>query len=123
MERFKATIDQLGNIVAVRLVGELDANTAVAADDALQEAIASTPGNAIVVDCSELQYISSAGLGVILSSLHACNQNKIKIAFCGLQPKIKNVFTILGIEKIILITQSEEEALKLLNNGQDTSEI
>lgn len=115
MERFKAEVVEVEGVVAVRLAGELDANTAVCADDALQEAVANAPGKALLIDCSDLHYISSAGLGVILSSLHACNQHKIKVAFFGLQPKIKNVFAILGIEKIILSTETEAEAIKLLN--------
>ncbi|MEJ8804042.1 STAS domain-containing protein [Pontibacter sp. H249] len=114
MQRFSAEVNYLECIVAVRLNGELDANTAVAADDALQEAITKAPDKPLLIDCTGLQYISSAGLGVILSSLHACNQNKTKLAFCGLQPKIKNVFTILGLEKIIQTAKNEEEAIKIL---------
>ena len=114
MERFRAAVDEMEEVVTVRLAGELDANTAVSADDALQEAITNAPGKPLLIDCSDLQYISSAGLGVILSTLHACKQHNTKVAFCGLQPKIRNVFAILGIEKIILTAPSEQEALKLL---------
>ncbi|GAB3199396.1 anti-anti-sigma factor [Pontibacter aydingkolensis] len=117
MERFIAEVDQLERVVAVRLTGELDANTAVSADDALQEAIANAIEKALLIDCTGLHYISSAGLGVILSSLHACKQNSTKVVFCGLQPKIKNVFAILGLEKIIVAAVNEEEAMKLLNGS------
>lgn len=115
MERFTAEIEQLEGVVAVRLAGELDANTALMADDTLQEAIANANSKSLLIDCTDLHYISSAGLGVILSSLHACKQGNIKVAFCALQPKIKNVFAILGIEKIIMAAANEEEAIKLLD--------
>ena len=117
MEKFTAEVEKVENVTAVRLSGELDANTAVSADDALQEAITQAPNKALLIDCTDLHYISSAGLGVILSSLHLCKQHNIKVAFFGLQPKIKNVFAILGIEKIINTAPNEEEALAFLNNG------
>ena len=121
MERFTAEVNQVENIVTVRLSGELDANTAVSADDALQEAIAGAPSKALLIDCTDLHYISSAGLGVILSSLHACKQSNIQVVFCGLQPKIINVFSILGIQKIIDTVPTKADAIKLLNNGSVTS--
>ena len=113
MEKFNANIEKDSYLSIVRLRGELDANTAVAADDALQDAI-TKDCKALVIDCSKLEYISSAGLGVVLATMHACNHKNIKLAFYGLQPKISNVFSILGVEKIIKIAASEEEAKTLV---------
>lgn len=121
MQKFTADVEKLNNVTAVRLAGELDANTAVSADDALQEAIHKTSDKALLIDCTDLHYISSAGLGVILSSLHACKEKEIKVAFFGMQPKIKNVFAILGLEKIINSAPDEKAAIKILNNGSNSN--
>ncbi|WP_439883516.1 STAS domain-containing protein [Pontibacter sp. MBLB2868] len=115
MKRFKADIEQVDGVSIVRLTGELDANTAVAADDALQSAI-SDDCHGLILNCQQLQYISSAGLGVMLATLHACNHKKIGLAFCCLQPRIKNVFGILGLEKLINTTDTEEEAIRLVKS-------
>ncbi len=115
MDRFKAEVEKLENIIVVRLIGELDANSAIEADDALQAAISSGGGASILIDCTQLHYISSAGLGVILSSLHVCKNNKMKVAFFGLQPKIKNIFAILGLEKIVVTAPNEPMAIQMLN--------
>ncbi|GAB3527919.1 hypothetical protein GCM10027443_04980 [Pontibacter brevis] len=108
---FHVKVEQLNKVAVIQLAGELDANTAVAADDALSNTVQAS-FEYLLVDCQELHYISSAGVGVLLSSLHACTEKKIKIIFCGLQPKIKNVFSILGLEKIITQADTLEEALQ-----------
>lgn len=108
---FLVKVEQLDKVAVIRFTGELDANTAVAADDALSNAITAA-FDYLLIDCQQLRYISSAGVGVLLSSLHACAESKIQIIFYGLQPKIKNVFTILGLEKIITQATTEEEALQ-----------
>lgn len=108
---FLVRVEPLHKVAVIRLAGELDANTAVAADDALTNAMKAA-FEYLLIDCQELRYISSAGVGVLLSSLHACTERKIQIIFYGLQPNIKNVFTILGLEKIITQTATEEEAFK-----------
>lgn len=108
---FLVRVEQLDKVAVIQLSGELDANTAVAADNALMKAV-KAPFEYLLIDCQELRYISSAGVGVLLSSLHACTEKNIQIIFYGLQPKIKNVFAILGLENIIKQTLTREEALK-----------
>ena len=108
---FIVKVERLNQVAVLRLAGELDANTAVAADDALTKAVQAAYKH-LLIDCQQLRYISSAGVGVLLSSLHACAERNIQIIFYGLQPKIKNVFAVLGLESIIIQTATLEEALK-----------
>lgn len=107
---FLVSIEQMNKVAVIRFTGELDANTAVAADDALSTTVQAAFEH-LLIDCQQLRYISSAGIGVLLSSLHACSEKNIQVIFYGLQPKIKNVFTILGLEKIITLATTQEEAL------------
>lgn len=109
---FVVKVEQLNKVAVIGLAGELDANTAVAADDALSKVLKDAI-EYLLVDCQELRYISSAGVGVLLSSFHACSEKKVNIIFYGLQPKIQNVFAILGLGKIITQAATREEALRL----------
>lgn len=108
---FGVKVEQLNQITVIRLAGELDANTAVAADDALSKAVQDTNKH-LLIDCQQLCYISSAGVGVLLSSLHACTEKDVQIIFYGLQPKIKDIFTVLGLTRLIIHTATQEEALR-----------
>ncbi|MBF9254450.1 STAS domain-containing protein [Pontibacter sp. 172403-2] len=114
MKQFDVTTEQLGEIAIVRLKGELDASTSPVADTAMSEALKST-SKAVLIDCSALTYISSAGLGAVLSTYHDCNHRSVQLFLYGLQPKIKSVLNILGLEKVIPIATTEKEALYAVN--------
>lgn len=97
--------------LVVTLDGELDASTCVTADKEFEKTL-STDVKAIYVDCRKLKYISSAGIGVLISYNHACSDKGINLYFCGMQPKVKNVLEILGIDKVFNIEASLQDALE-----------
>jgi anti-sigma B factor antagonist len=113
MKSFSVTTDALGKGALLRFKGELDASSSVYADNALEEAIASSSGF-VLVDCSELVYISSAGLGVLLAAFQACNLKEIEMVMVNMQPKIRNVFEILGLDRLIKSADSVEDARQMV---------
>ena len=70
----------------------------------------------ILIDCSELQYISSAGLGVFMSHMHRFEETKVKLIFYSMSERVRNVFQILGLDVLTTIASSKDEAL-ILTNG------
>ena len=112
MKTFFVTTTAIEEGTLLKFKGELDASSSVQADQALEEAIASTNGY-IFIDCSELAYISSAGLGVLLAAFQACNLKGIQMVMVDMKPKIRNVFEILGLDRLIKSAASVEDA-KLL---------
>jgi anti-sigma B factor antagonist len=113
MKSFSAITDTLADGLILRFRGELDASSSVYADNALEEAIEASPGF-VFIDCSELDYISSAGLGVLLAAFQACNLKGTQLVMVSMPPKIRNVFEILGLDKLIKSAESVESARQLL---------
>lgn len=93
------------------LKGEIDASNSVELDAAISQMVVEE-ANVILIDCSELDYISSAGLGVFMSYLDEFEENRIKMAIYGLKDKVFQVFHILGLDQLITIRPTKEEALK-----------
>ncbi len=93
----------------LKLTGELDAGNAVQVDAELIYIIKTLPKQ-IWIDGQELNYISSAGLGVFLSHLPTIKGNNINLVFFGLNAKIRNIFTILGLDEILQIVPDQETA-------------
>jgi anti-sigma B factor antagonist len=93
--------------------GELDASSSITLDNALTEAL-SKKENKILVDCSRLNYISSAGLGVFMSYLQDFENEKISMVLYQVSEKVRNVFTILGLDSLIKIVANKEEAIGLM---------
>lgn len=94
------------NFVSLRISGELDAISAVTADEVFRNLISEKKFN-LHIDFTGLDYISSAGIGVILSHQDEIYQNGGKIVFTGLSSKVMNVFQLLGLHQLFEILDSE----------------
>src|SRR5919112_6800546 len=100
-------------IIAVN--GDLDASSSILLDRAIAEAVSVNETN-IVIDCNKLNYISSAGLGVFMSYLQDFQDKNISLVLFGLNDKVRNVFEILGLDQLLTIVLSKEEAKLLVND-------
>ncbi|UXX80468.1 STAS domain-containing protein [Reichenbachiella carrageenanivorans] len=89
--------------------GEVDASSSIHLEEGLKNAM--TSSKKIIVDLAELEYISSAGLGVFMSIIQELENQKIKFVIYGMAPKVKEVFEILGLNQLINIKDTKEEAL------------
>jgi len=95
--------------------GELDANSSIHIDEKIGELIAAEKVN-FHINCSELTYISSAGLGVFISYLDEITEKGGKIVFSDMKDNIRDVFDLLGLSQVVTIVKTAEEADKLLKN-------
>lgn len=99
-----------GNLSVIHLEGYLDAHTAPQFERAIQEEI-DAGRYRIIVDCASLTYISSAGLGVFMSFIEEIREQGGDIKICGLTPKVKQVFDILGFSEIYDICENHPDAV------------
>lgn len=93
------------------LYGEVDASNSVILDEAIQELIAAG-SKSILVDGKNLEYISSAGLGVFMSYLEDFQEQGVSLKICELTPRVFEVFRILGLDQLIPIYQDRAAALE-----------
>ena len=92
------------------LKGELDAHTASELEAALQKC-QDDERYQIIVNGENLQYISSAGLGVFMAYIEEVRESGGDIKIAALQPKVYNVFDLLGFPMLFDIVDSEQEAV------------
>lgn len=104
---------QEGSYDLITIVGEVDASSSIELDNAIAEAIESGR-KAFLVDCTSLEYISSAGLGVFMSYIEDFKKNDIHIVLFGMNEKVRNVFEILGLDQLLTIRGEKEEAKSAL---------
>ncbi|MTI19440.1 anti-sigma factor antagonist, partial [Fulvivirga sp. RKSG066] len=97
----------------ITIVGEVDASSSITLDNAIIEAIESG-GKRFLVDCTSLEYISSAGLGVFMSHIEEFKRQDIKLVIFGLNDKVANVFEILGLDQLLEIENTKENAKAIL---------
>ncbi len=93
----------------VTLEGFVDAHTAPQFENTIQSEIAAGR-NRIIVNCEKLSYISSAGLGVFMSFIEEIREIGGDIKICGLVPKVKHTFDILGFQDIFEMLDDQTAA-------------
>lgn len=80
----------------VRLVGRLDA----AESERTLAALERIPGP-MTMECSGLEYISSAGISVIMQTWKRLNGQGSSLRLVGLTPRVRNVFGFAGLDKVL----------------------
>lgn len=103
--------EKRGTITLLSLQGRIDASTSIQLEEAFLTAINSGEKH-FAVDFSQIDYISSAGLRVLLSAVKKLKQQDGKMVLAGLKEHVKEVFDIAGFSPIFPTFQSQEEALK-----------
>ncbi len=107
---FSIAVDTEDEFAVIHLDGAVDAHTAPQFEEAVQSVIDEGRFK-IIVDCSKLTYISSAGLGVFMGFIEEVREEEggdIKI--CGLSEKVKQPFEILGFESLYHFCPDTESA-------------
>ncbi len=94
-------------------IGEIDASSSIELDLTIAKSVGEG-FTKILVDCSALEYISSAGLGVFMSYIEEFNDKNIKMVLFGMSERVVNTFEILGLSELLVIEQNKEEAKKRL---------
>ena len=102
--------ERRGAAVVIDAKGRVDGSNAGEFQDALEADIGDDSG-AVVLNLAGLEYISSAGLRVILLTAKRLRKGEIDFAISSLSPSVHELFVISGFDQIIAIHNSPDAAL------------
>ena len=90
--------------------GRIDGQNALDFQASIDKAIggSSVP---VILELSNLSYISSAGLRVILLLAKTLKSRNVHFSMCSIAPAVKDVFEISGFGNLIAIHDTRESAL------------
>ena len=103
-------------IIIITIKGRLDAATSPSAEETIKETM-ETDSNRLLFDLSDLEYLSSGGLRVILSAAKEIRRREGKVALCCLKPYVDEIFEVSGFKSMIPIKDTLEAGLKELKMG------
>lgn len=111
---FQSEIVTTDGVQYVTLAGRLDSATSTGLEKSLQ-ALFVAPGSRTLMDLAALNYVSSAGLRVVLMAAKRARQSQGRLVLSELQPHVKEVFEISGFLKILDVADSRTEAVAKLS--------
>lgn len=117
MSDLKIDVRTIGLVAVVEPVGMINAHTARSFEASLQKLLDESR-NRIVINCHGLEYIASAGLGVIMGFLNDVRDSNGDIRLSNMNQTVYNIFEILGFTHFTSIFDSEEKAVQSFLEGQ-----
>jgi anti-sigma B factor antagonist len=115
MKNFSIATRKKEHVSILDINGELDAHTASHLENALKSLI-DDENYAIIVNCSGLDYIASAGLGVFMAYIEDVRSLGGDIKLTNMNDRVYNVFDLLGFPTLYDILDDEKEALHSFKN-------
>ncbi|MCK6616977.1 MAG: STAS domain-containing protein [Cyclobacteriaceae bacterium] len=94
-------------------IGEVDASSSIELDLVIAKSVGEGHTK-ILVDCTALEYISSAGLGVFMSYIEEFRDKNIRMVLFGMNERVANTFEILGLKELLTIAEDKVQAKQLL---------
>lgn len=98
-------------ITLIELSGQLDAHTAPEFERFLEERVRTEQKSKLILDFSNLEYISSAGLGVLMGLIEEVRSQSGDMKLVKVPEKIYHVLDLLGFPIVFEILPQLDDAL------------
>lgn len=87
------------DVINVKVRGSLDAQSAGGLREQLKNLAASSAGNRIVLDLSQVPFMDSTGLAGLISGLKAVRQHGGELVLAGVTPEVMRIFQITLLDR------------------------
>ena len=93
------------------ITGLLDGHTYKPFEEFLNRLILNEGLSMIVLNCEKLDYVSSAGVGILASTVKLCRDNKGDLCLTTVPDRVKRVINLVGLQSMVRIYDREKTAV------------
>ncbi|HYG74618.1 MAG TPA: STAS domain-containing protein [Planctomycetota bacterium] len=101
--------------VVVRPKGNIDAHTYSALETALNAHLSKGIYD-LVVDMTDVDYLASAGIGVLLSAQSISHEHRGNVVLMNIRSSVASVLELLGIDEVFQVATDRASALACLSH-------
>jgi anti-sigma B factor antagonist len=114
MSDFSVVEEVIGRgIAGLHVKGFLDAHSFEEFDAALNELFERSIYK-VLVDLTDLEYVSSAGAGVLIAALSEAKEHSGELVLLNPRESVREVFDLLGLTQLFRMTGDRDEAVSIL---------
>ncbi|TYO95592.1 STAS domain-containing protein [Desulfallas thermosapovorans] len=95
------TIKRENNYLIVSVIGEIDISLTDSLRDDVDQALEDYGVNQLIFDLTEVDFVDSAGLGVILGRYKRIAARGGKVYLAGAKPQVKKVLDLSGLPRLM----------------------
>jgi anti-sigma B factor antagonist len=103
-------LDERGSVTLLALQGFVDRHTIELVDKALRDLL-NRNRSQLVIDCAQLSYISSNGMGVFISYVNKARNQGGDIRFCCMRDIPKTLMSMLGLNRLFEVFEDRDGAV------------
>ena len=109
----RVTLDQTFRVSYLKLKGYLDHFTTTLLEKTFDKLYAGRDdaGRLFILDFADVNYISSAGVGIILNAHHQALDRWGDIRLINVRPEIREIFELIGADQMLVFSDSLHDAL------------
>lgn len=101
-----------GNTLIVKVTGDMDHHNAGTLRSAIDREIRQKPVKNLVFDLSELDFMDSSGIGLILGRYKRIKELEGNVFIAAARPEVERIINLSGLHKIIPLYDTMEKAEK-----------
>jgi anti-sigma B factor antagonist len=105
-------------LVKITLTGRLDTPTVNRVETRFLESIV-PGGNNAIVDVSQIDFVASMGIRMLVSAARALHGRQATLAVYGAQERVGQIFDVVALGQIMSICATEAEALAAVGSSLD----
>lgn len=110
MDRLGISVVESEGRDIVRVNGDIDAYSTGELKKFMIDLISRTEKSTLVIDMSNVPYVDSAGLGMLVSILRESKSAGKSLVLASMKPNVKRIFELTRLDKVFTITDTVQEA-------------
>ena len=103
---------RVGNVIVIYLAGKLDVHVSAEIEKEINKIINSEPAAHLLLNLSRVEYMSSSGLRIFVSTMRILKESKRKLKLCNMNSAVMKIFEVVELMDMFDIYDTEEVALK-----------
>jgi anti-anti-sigma factor len=107
----------LDDIIIVYLTGRLDVHLSADIEKELNKIIAENPKQHLIMNLKDVEYMSSSGLRIFVSTMRILKETKRKLKLCSLNNAVVKIFQVVELMDMFDIYDTEKEAMDSFKNA------
>jgi len=100
--------------IVIYLAGRLDVHLSADIEKEINELIKSEAKSNFILNLKDVEYMSSSGLRIFVSTMRILKESKRKLALSNMNNAVKKIFEVVELTDMFDIFDTEDEAINFL---------
>lgn len=105
-----------GNAIIIYLEGRLDVHLSADIEKEINKLIAAESASHFILNLKDVEYMSSSGLRIFVSTMRILKERKRKLVLCNMNSAVRKIFEVVELTDMFDIFNNENDALEYLKN-------